>query len=299
MSGKMKIVIAMLIYGSIGVIVRNINLSAIEIAFLRSCIGSLFLISAGLLLRKIEPSKFMEKGMRVFFISGAVLGINWLFLFKAFEYTTILNAILVYYLAPILVILLSPVVLGEKLTVYKLICALTAVGGLSMIVLSNYNAQTFEVRSFIGIGFALLAAIFYASVILINKRASEAVGIETTITQLVASIIILLPVLVLNNGFYHTVLEASSLWMIVILGVVHTGIAYMLYFSSIKELDGQTVAIFCYIDPISAMVFAWIFLGEPITPVQAIGGVLILGATYFIDRDSKNNLSKRQRVLNE
>lgn len=289
MSGKMKIVLAMLIYGSIGVFVRNIELSAIQIAFLRASIGSLFLIIVSMVMNRSLSIKINTSNIRIYFLSGALLGVNWFFLFKAFEYTTISNAILVYYLAPIIVIILSPMVLGERLTVYKLMCMSAAVLGLGMIVLNNLGIQLSGKEHLVGIGFSLLAAVFYASVILINKRYSASTGLDTTIIQLLASVVILTLILFVNKGFVGLVVRGTSLWMIIILGLLHTGIAYLLYFSSMKELDGQTVAIYCYIDPISAMVFAWIFLGERLNYTQALGGVLILGAAYFIDFKREKN----------
>lgn len=289
MSGKMKIVIAMLIYGSIGVFVRSIELSAIQIAFLRASIGSFFLVVVSMILNKSLSLKIDKKNAGIYFISGALLGVNWFFLFKAFEYTSISNAILVYYLAPIIVILLSPIVLGERLTVHKFFCMATAIIGLTMIVLNNLGMQLSGKEHLEGIGFALLAAVFYASVILINKRYPSSNGLDTTIIQLLASVVVLMPILFVNQGFSNLVVRGTSLWMIVILGALHTGVAYLLYFSSMRVLDGQTVAIYCYIDPISAMAFAWVFLGERVNYIQALGGMLILGATYFIDFERKTS----------
>ncbi|WXR62632.1 DMT family transporter [Peptostreptococcaceae bacterium AGR-M142] len=287
MNGKMKLIIAMLIYGSICIFVRHISLSAIEIAFLRAFTGSLFLILTSIFIKKANPFKFYKKERTIFIISGIFLGINWFFLFKAFEYTSISNAILVYYLAPIIVIFLSPMVLGEKLTPHKILCALTATIGLSMIVLNNYSLEVFDTKYFLGIGFALLAAIFYASVILINKKVKDTDGFESTIIQLSGSVLALLPIILMDTKLQNFSMDKKSLTMIIILGVLHTGIAYLMYFSSIKDLDAQTVAIYCYIDPISAMLFAWMFLGETMNIVQILGGLLILGATYAIDMNKR------------
>tara|TARA_Y100001933_G_scaffold108508_1_gene108688 strand:- start:122 stop:1009 length:888 start_codon:yes stop_codon:yes gene_type:complete len=295
MNGKMKITLSMLIYGSIGVFVRNIDLSAIQIAFLRAVTGSVFLGLVGLIFNKKKSHKLGKKGLKIYWLSGALLGINWFFLFKAFDYTSISNAILVYYLAPTIVILLSPFVLNESLTVHKLLCMGAAILGLSMIVLTNVGVTLQGQEHMKGIGFALMAAVFYASVILINKKYPSGDGLGTTVIQLVASAFILIPVLLASGGFENMIMTGPSASMILVLGILHTGIAYLLYFSSMKVLDGQTVAIYCYIDPISAMIFAWIFLGEYVTFTQAIGGLFILGATYFVDFDKKNDL-KLERV---
>lgn len=300
MSGKMKIIMAMLIYGSIGVLVRNIKLSAIEIAFLRASIGSLFLLMVSLTLRSHQTSKINRNYIYIYFLSGVLLGVNWFFLFKAFEYTSISNAILLYYLAPIIVILLSPLLLKEQLTMYKIICMLTAIAGLSLIVSSNFSMVLSKGHHLAGIGYALLAAVFYASVILINKKYPSQNRLVTTKIQLFASAFVLLPILFMNKGNLEINIEGQSLWLILILGIVHTGVAYLLYFASMKTLKAQTVAIYSYIDPISAVLFAWLFLGEHITLIQGLGGVLILGATYFVDFDEQRlvNSSCCKRVVN-
>ncbi|WP_430884404.1 DMT family transporter [Fusibacter sp. JL216-2] len=290
MNGKVKIIIAMLIYGSIGVFVRNIDLSAIQIAFLRATTGSAFLAIVSMILNRSSKLRVEKNSLKIYLLSGALLGLNWYFLFKAFEYTSISSAILVYYLTPTIVILLSPFVLNESLNLHKLLCMGAGIIGLSMIVVSDMNASLQGQDNLKGIGFALLAAVFYASVILINKKYPGADGLGTTVVQLIASGLVLIPVLVASGGFESIALKGTSLWLILILGLVHTGIAYLLYFSSMKVLDGQTVAIYCYIDPISAMVFAWIFLGEPVSYPQAIGGVFILGATYYIDYEKNSDL---------
>jgi drug/metabolite transporter (DMT)-like permease len=290
MNGKFKLIIAMLIYGSIGVFVKNISFSAVQIAFLRAFIGSGFLLSVSLIMGKAGSTKIGIKELVIFVLSGAALGINWLFLFKAFEYTSVSTAILVYYLAPIIVIMLSPMVLKEKLTLFKLVCAFIAVVGLTMVVLSNCGLNELYSDGSLGILYALAAAFFYAGVILINKRFKSSNGFETTIIQLGASVLVLLPILIIEGGFHGVMVDMNSVIMITILGVLHTGIAYLLYFSSMKNLSAQTVALYCYIDPISAMVFSWMFLGESMKLNQIIGGILILGATYFIDREDGHNV---------
>lgn len=286
MGGKTKITIAMLIYGSIGIFIRHIKMPAIEIAFLRSIIGSVFLIVVSLVANKLDLRKFHEKGLWVFLVSGVALGVNWVFLFKAFELTSISSAILVYYLAPIFVIMLSPLLLGDTLSKRKMMWVLIAFIGLVLIVLNNFSIVKMDVRSIQGILFALLAALFYASVILMNKRVSNMISIETTIIQLLASTLVLSPILIINNGFSIPLVDSMSIGMIFILGVLHTGIAYMLYFASMKTLKAQTVAMYCYIDPISAVLYAFLLLSEKISLAQMIGGGLILASTYFIDKQN-------------
>lgn len=244
----------------------------------------LFLINTGIYKGYKYYQEHLPKKMLVYLCSGALLGINWYFLFKAFEYTTISSAILIYYFAPIIVIGLSPFILSERLTGFKFLCMILALIGLFLVILDPTSISTINTGNFMGIIYALAAAIFYASVILINKRASHAGDLEITIAQLLSAVITLIPLLIIQGETININLLMPSLWQLLTLGILHTGIAYLLYFSSIKVLEGQTVAVYCYIDPISAMAFAALFLGEQLTLIQVTGGILILGASYLIDK---------------
>jgi RarD protein len=284
MKGKIKLISAMLIYGSIGIFVRQIKLPAIHIAFLRACVGSCFLLTLAFIKDINIIKNIFQKKMLIYLCSGALLGINWYFLFKAFEYTTISSAILIYYLAPIIVIGLSPFILSEPLTGFKVLCMILALIGLFLVILDPTSISTLNTENFMGIIYALAAAIFYASVILINKRSTVAGDLEITIVQLLSAAGALIPILIIQGETINLDLLRPSLWQLLTLGILHTGIAYLLYFSSIKVLEGQTVAVYCYIDPISTMVFATLFLGEQLSLLQITGGILILSASYLIDK---------------
>lgn len=281
MNGKFKIITAMLIYGSLGVFVKGISLPPIEIAFFRACIGSLFLIIAGSLMKKRYSIASLKQNIILLIISGGALGINWAFLFKSFEYISVSNSILVYYFAPVFVILLSPIVLKEKLNTFKILCVIIAMIGIFLIVKGDFSSLQNSNNYLKGIFYSLMAALFYASVILMNKRIKNLSGFETTLIQLISSALTLLPIILINNDAHISITTPINLLFILILGIFHTGIAYLLYFSSMKELTGQSIAIFCYIDPISAMIFATIFLGENMSLSQIIGGILILCSTFF------------------
>lgn len=284
MNGKFTIIIAMIIYGSLGVFVKRIDLPPIIIAFLRACIGSLFLVFAGFFVKKKYCLKSLKQNIKLLIISGTALGINWTFLFESFKYISVSNSILVYYFAPVIVIILSPIVLKEKLNISKVLCVIISMMGIFLIVKSDMSTLQNSKEYLKGIVYSLLAALFYSSVILMNKRIKNLSGFETTVVQLISSAITLLPIIFFNNNTGILKLTPRSLVLILILGIVHTGIAYLLYFSSMKKLKGQSIAIFCYIDPISAMFFATIFLGENITISQLIGGALILGSTFLNSR---------------
>lgn len=284
MNGKFKIITAMLIFGSIGTFVKNINLSSSEIALLRGAIGSLFLISASFFLRQKPSFKSIKENIVLLILSGSAIGLNWILLFQSYKYTTISNATLSYYFAPILVIILAPFVLKERLTLAKVACIISAMLGLFLIVKLGGSSTSGSYNHLVGILYGLSAAVLYASVILMNKFIKNLAGFETTLVQLVVAVLVLSPYVFINDHLDFSGINSKSIIFILIVGIIHTGIAYFLYFTAIKELKGQTIAVLSYIDPISAVIIAAMFLGERMSFVQIIGGVLILGSTFLSER---------------
>lgn len=289
MHARIKIITAMLIFGSIGAFVRNINLSSSEIAFLRGVIGSIFLIGVSFFLRQ-GPSyqelsyKSIKRNILLLSLSGAALGINWIFLFQAYQYTSIANATLSYYFAPIIVIILAPLILKEKLTPVRVVCVFAAMFGLFLIVKAGNGNLDYSYQHTTGIIYGLLAAIFYAGVILMNKFIKNLSDFETTLVQLISAVLVLLPYVALKNGFSFSGVNSKSVILILIVGIIHTGFAYFLYFTAIRDLKGQTIAVLSYLDPISAMIIAAVFLGESMGFIQIIGGMLILGSAFLSEK---------------
>jgi RarD protein len=295
--GKYKIIIAMLIFGSIGIFVKGIHLSSSEIAFLRGVIGSIFLILASIFAKQKISFKSLRENLLVLILSGAAIGFNWILLFEAYRYTTISNATLSYYFAPVFVMILAPFVLKEKLTPVKAGCILAAMVGLFLVVnIGGTSAGTFYNHP-LGIIYGLMAAALYSSVILMNKFIKNLSGFETTLIQLLVSALVLLPYVMIRDHLDFSGLDSKSILLILIVGIVHTGCAYFLYFGSVKELPGQTIAVLSYIDPISAVIMAAVFLGESMSIIQIIGGVFILGSTFVSEKVDMKVQSKKEGVI--
>ncbi|MDF2537291.1 MAG: protein of unknown function transrane [Herbinix sp.] len=286
--GKGYITISMLIFGSIGLFVRNIQLTSSEIAVARGFIGSIFILVVLVLTRQKFSWKAIRPNLVLLIASGTAIGINWILLFEAYRYTTISNATLSYYFAPVFVMFLSPFLLKEKLRAGKLLGIIGAVIGMFLIV----GVESVPGNNhLLGITYGLLAAVFYASDILMNKFIKNLSGLETTIIQLTAASFVLLPYVLVTQKTAIS-LDMKSLVLLLIVGVIHTGIAYILYFSAIKRLSGQTIAVLCYIDPISAILMSNIFLGEQLSALQITGGILILGAAFFHEFDYKKTFKR-------
>ena len=291
---------SMLIFGTIGLFRRYIPLSSGLLAFSRGILGALFL-GLFLIIRRLSEQRCKtgndgdiqesrtpacELPLRILFLlilSGALIGVNWILLFEAYNYTTVATATLCYYMQPTIVILLSPLFFDERLTAKKLVCAFLAV--LGMFLVSGAAGEGIpQGDAFRGILCGLGAAILYASVVIMNKCIRNIDPYLKTILQLASASVCLLPYLAVTGQLSYVKLDSFSLLMLLVVGIVHTGIAYTLYFGSTDGLRAQTIALFSYIDPVSALFISVLFLHEPMGAAGLAGAVLILGAAFAAER---------------
>lgn len=281
--GRLMLIASMCIFGTIGILRKYIPLPSSFVALVRGFVGAVFLLAVVLLRRERLNKTAIRKNALLLLLSGAALGFNWIFLFEAYNYTSVATATLCYYLAPILVILISPTLLKETLTVKKGVCALVALCG--MVLVSGVVETGFScIGEMKGILFGLGAAVLYASVILLNKKITAIGAYDKTISQLFLASIVLLPYVLLTENVGQMAFSPLSVGLLIVAGVVHTGIAYWLYFGSMGSLNAQTVALYSYIDPILAIVLSMVVLGEPMTGSAAIGAVLILSAAFVSEQ---------------
>ena len=277
----LMIVSSMLIFGTIGIFRRHIPLPSALLAFVRGILGSLFLLIFMKLRRGGVGAKLPGKTVLWLAFTGALIGINWMLLFEAYNYTTVPVATLCYYMEPTIVMLLSPLLFGERLTVRKAICAAAAILGMVMVsgVIGGGEMPAGNLR---GVLLGLGAAVLYSTVVIMNKRLSGINAYRKTTIQLLSAGLVMIPYLILTGGFSIGAgkggFSAATIALLLIVGIVHTGIAYVLYFGSIDGLRAQTVALLSYIDPVSALLFAALFLGEPLSFWGIIGAVMIIGS---------------------
>lgn len=272
---RLQVLTSMLIFGSIGIFVRYIPLPSSILAMFRAVMGSLFLICVIALGRKKPSREGIKRNFPLLCVSGIFIGANWILLFEAYRYTTVSTATLCYYMAPVFITLASPLVVREKLTPVKLMCIAAALVGMALI--SGVGAES--EGSFVGILLGLGAAVLYASVVLMNKKIVDLGSYDTTIVQLAAAAVVLLPYTLLTEDFSAISLDVLSIVLLIIVGIVHTGIAYALYFASIKGLKAQTAAICSYIDPVTAIILSALILHEKMGVMSIIGAVLVLSST--------------------
>ena len=285
MKSKFSFLLSMIIFGTIGVFVRYIDLSSSEIALLRGLIGSLFLITVMFIMKKKISWAYVKGNALILLLSSIALGGNWIFFFQSYKHTTISNAVLSYYFAPVFVLILSPLVLKEKLSAKKIICIGVAMLGMLFIVGSS-GVSTSGLDHLIGIGYGLMAAAFYATLMLSNKFIKNMDGLETTLIQLGTATLLLIPYVFFTEGFGILAVSSSSIPFILILGIVHTGIGFLLFFSGMQKLKGQSIAALSYADPITSLVISAVILQEQTAFVQMLGGALLLGSTFVSESQS-------------
>ena len=281
-SAKIKLIVTMLLFGTIGVFVRNIALPSSVIAVVRGAIGSCFLLAVVFLRKSGLDLPAIKRNAGKLLLSGLCIGVNWILLFEAYRYTTVATATLCYYMQPVIVILGSALILGEKLSARKLICVFIAI--LGMVPVSGILESLPTADEVTGILLALGAAALYGINIITNKTMKNLPSFDMTIFCLMIAGLTLLPYTFVMEDWGAMVWDMQSLLLLVTVGILHTGVAYALYYSALKVLKAQTVAMYGYIDPIFAIVLSALLLGEPLTISTAVGGAMILGATYFSDK---------------
>ncbi len=276
-TAKVLMAVAMFIFGTLAPFVRNINVSSGELALYRAVLAAVlvggFLLVTGQKLSIVS----IKKELLLLLMSGAAMGINWILLFEAYKYTTVSVATLSYYFAPVIVMVVCPVLFKEKLTGKHILCFIMSTAGLVLITGTAGGGK----QDLLGIAFGLGAALFYATVMLLNKFIKGVTGLHRTFIQFLSAILVLVPYVAFIDGFSLGGLNKTGIVALLIVGIVHTGITYCMYFSALKELPGQEVAILSYIDPLVAVLVSVIWLKEGMTAPQIIGGLLILGFTLL------------------
>ncbi|MFJ8071875.1 DMT family transporter [Peribacillus sp. NPDC096447] len=297
MKSKIQFILSMIIFGTMGLVVKYIDLSSSETAFLSSSIGCLFLVFVFFIMKKSIPWKLVKVNASTLFLSAIALGGNWIFLYQSYDHTTLANATLGYYFAPVFVMVLSPFVLKELLPIKKIVCIGVAILGMLLIIGNGIGASSGK-DDLLGILFGLVAAAFYAALMLLNKFIQNMGMLEITIIQLGTTALFLFPYVLFTEGFgILEVSTRSSIPFIILLGVVNTGIGFWLFFSGMLKLKGQSIAMLSYVDPFVAILISAVILQEKMTIVQIIGGTLLLGSTFISENNSINFRKRHTKIL--
>ena len=283
---RMMLISAMLIFSTIGIFRKYIPLPSSVLAMARGWIGMAFLL-VWILLKGEKPSReAIGRNLGKLLLSGTLIGFNWILLFEAYRYTTVATATLCYYMAPIFVIVASPFLFKERLGRKKILCVAAALAG--MVLVSGVTDSGFGGEGeWRGVVLGLGAAVLYASVVVLNKFIREISAYDKTVMQLGAAAVVLVPYTLLTGEMGSISFSPAAVILLLTVGIIHTGIAYTLYFGSMKDLPGQTVALFSYIDPVGAILLSALVLGEAMGTAQTVGAVLVLCAALVSELPEK------------
>lgn len=282
---RMMLIVSMVIFGTIGLFKRYIPVTPGELALYRAILATVLVGGFLLVTKQRIPLKAIRSQLPLLLLSGAAMGINWILLFEAYDRTSIALGTLSYYFAPVIVMIVCPLLFRERMTGKQVLCFLLSVVGMVLITCMGAPeaaAADAAPRSDVtGVLFGLGAAVFYATVMLLNKFIKGVEGLHRTLVQFIAAIVTLLPYVALTSGVTLGGMDATGWVCLLVVGLVHTGVTYCMYFSSLKELPGQKAAILSYIDPLVAVLVSVLILREPMNAWQWVGGAMILGATLW------------------
>ena len=274
---ELRLLLAMLIFGSIGVFVKNINLPSAAIVWWRTIIGSTFLALVFLLTKQPLNIPGIRKNFFLLVAAGTALGGGWALLFESYHLTTVSIGTLLHYTAPAMVFMLSPLLFREKMTARKLVGIVAAILGMIIINGTGVGGVNFSA----GVICALVSAVLYALVMIFNKYLKGLTGVESTFVQLLVAMFVMAIYTLATTGRVLHMPKGYEIILVATVGILHTGIGCYIYFSSMQKLPGQTIAIMSYLDPASTLFFSALLLHERLTIFQIIGALLILGGTAF------------------
>jgi len=273
-----KYILALLLFGSNGIVASRIALSSYEIVFFRTLIGSLLLfILFTLGGHKIRIAE-NRRHLLYLSLSGISMGSSWMFLYEAYQQIGVSIASLAYYCGPVIVMALAPMLFKERITRVKLIGFMAVLCGILFINIQAIQAGKTTWGLFCG----GMSAVLYAVMVIFNKKSQSITGLKNATLQLAISFLTVAVFTGLRQGFSISV-SRDDWFPILLLGLVNTGLGCYLYFSSIADLPVQSIAILGYLEPLSAVAFSVVFLREILQPIQILGAVLIIGGAVFAE----------------
>lgn len=286
LQGYLAIIASMLIWGSVGIFARMAAQDPLitvtyRVMFAAAALGVTLLVQRRP--AAAAPEAGGPPGLRrwaLLIFGGVALATNWLFFFKAIATTTVSNAVLSYYAAPVLVALASPLLLREKLEGRTMLATALAFGG--VVVMLYQPGQRLSAADVAGIGYGLVAACFYAMVTITVRLLAGVPAARLVLVQCVTAGAVLMPAVLLGGGVSALAMPARALALLAVIGVLHTALALFLYFWGLQRVKVQHVGVLAYLDPVSAVLFAFLFLREVPAVASLLGGGLVLAGSALL-----------------
>ncbi len=287
-----KYLLSLILFGSNGIVANMIDLPSALIVLARVSLGATLL--AGLVLasqstrKNLQAPKHRRQALHLF-ISGVALGAAWLFLFESYRHIGVGTASLLFYCGPVIVMALSPMVFGTRLTASN-------IAGFAAVVLGAFLVVGQGLGSGIapaGLVLGGMSAVMYAVMVICSKKVNDIRGVESSAIQLCGSFaavaVYLLASAAAGGLEVPTAVQVASLNVpaILCIGLVNTGLGCLMYFSSMGELPVTRVAVCGYLEPLSAVALSALLLGEAMSATNVLGAVLILGGALYSELGEK------------
>lgn len=267
-------VLAMMLSGSIGILVVESGRGALEVTFFRCLFGALVLaLYVAARGRWIRPTGRQWGWMCA---SGVTMAGNWVLFFQAYTHAPISTVTIVFHVYPFVLMGLAVVLLGERGSLRSVLWALLAFAGVVAIALDTSGGAGIDLA---GLGLTTGALLLYAVTLLITKRLADVSPALVTAVQLAAGAIMMLPLAGLTTSAADAATWSSWTWaMLATLGAVHTGLLYLLVYGALRVLPMASVAILSFLYPLSALMFDITVYDVRPGAVQLIGMAMILAA---------------------
>lgn len=272
-----SLALAMTIAGTVGAFVTESGQHPVTVVFWRCVFGSLFL-AAWCLLRGYLPDRTLSPSrLALATLGGVCMVLSWTAFFAGFAMTSIATTTIVYHVQPFFVVLIGVVFLKERVSLDQLLWMLGAFVGVALasgLVVAHGHA---DAKWALGIALTLGAALLYAVATILAKGLGQQRAEITVLCQTLVGVVLLAPFADIG----HPIPPASWGWLAGI-GVLHTGIAYVLMNSAFPRLTTPVIGILTFIYPVVAIVIDWALYGHPLGPAQAAGMALIALATLGV-----------------
>ena len=287
---RLKYIIAVVLYGTIGMFLRYVSFPSEIVAMCRGLIGSLFIFLYIKVTHQKIDMEVIKRNRKWLILGGICLGLNWVFLFAAYVKTTVAIASLCNYMAPVIVILVAPLVLHERLDKRKLLCVLMAFVGI--VLVSNVWEES--IGSITGIIMGLLGALCFVGVIICNRKLNKISPLDKSLIQLAISVVVIFPFVLIKNMGRPLEIDLKSILITIMVGIINTGLAYVFYFSGMSTLPVHEISILGYLEPVISVLCSVLFLHESMTIIGWVGAIIDIIAlvlSEIIDKSPKRALT--------
>lgn len=272
-TGYLELIACGLVWGSIGVLVKEIDVSAPVIVFFRLALGSASVVAMWAVRGKLTELRLREPRGGVIAV-GLLLAFHWLAFIEAYKRLSVATTILIVYIGPVLIAAAAPAVLGERLERRTLYALALSMGGIALIAVPSSG-----VGDRVGFLAAIAAAVLFAALVLTLKKVTPHHPAPTIVAwQLGIAAVAVSPFLIGASG--DEIVRATP--ALLTLGVVHTGVVGILYVAAVAVVQAQHVSILVYLEPVTAILWAWGILSETPTLATLAGGALIIAAGLLI-----------------